>query len=114
MGDVTDYYATLAPDVRELFDGIRQRALLLVPDAVEERSYGMPALLHGGKGLISTMQAKGHLAVYPFSGTVVAAVADRLAGYSLSTGTIRFSLETPIPADVLDDIIALRAAEIDG
>ncbi|GAB3397192.1 hypothetical protein GCM10027568_32660 [Humibacter soli] len=114
MGEVTEYYETLPPDVRELFDGIRQRALELVPDAVEGRSYGMPALLLSGKGLISTMQTKAHLAIYPFSGRIVSAVADRLDGFSLSSGAIRFSTERPIPADVLDDVILLRAAEIEG
>jgi uncharacterized protein YdhG (YjbR/CyaY superfamily) len=114
MGEVTDYYATLPADVRELFDGIRRRALELVPEAVEGRSYGMPALLYQGKGLLSTMKTAKHLAIYPFSGTVVAQVADRLPGFSLSTGTIRFSADRPVPADVLDDILRLRAHEIDA
>ncbi|NNC13947.1 DUF1801 domain-containing protein [Planctomonas sp. JC2975] len=114
MGDVTEYYATLPADVRELFDGMRRRALELVPDAVEGRSYGMPALLYRGKGLLSTMQAKTHLAVYPFSGTVVGQVADRLPGFSLSSGTIRFSVDHPLPAEVVDDLIELRVREIDG
>ncbi|HWD61752.1 MAG TPA: DUF1801 domain-containing protein [Humibacter sp.] len=113
MGEVTDYYATLPPEVRELFDGIRSRALELVPDAVEGRSYGMPALLHRDKGLIAAMQTKNHLAIYPFSGKVVGAVADRLDGFSLSSGAIRFSAEKPIPVDVLDDVILLRVAEIE-
>jgi len=113
MGEVTDYYATLPPDVFELFDGIRIRALELVPDAVEGRSYGMAALLYRGKGPIAAVQAKNHLAIYPFSGKVVGAVADRLDGFALSTGAIRFSLEKPIPPDVLDDVINLRVAEIE-
>ncbi|GAB3804373.1 hypothetical protein GCM10028798_24600 [Humibacter antri] len=114
MGEVTDYYATLPAEVRKLFDGIRLRALELVPDAVEGRSYGMPVLLYRGKGLISTMQAKAHLAIYPFSGKVVARVADRLAGYSHSSGAIRFSVEHPLPPDVLDDVLLFRAQEVDG
>ena len=114
MGEVTDYYATLPTDVRELFDGIRRRALELVPEAVEGRSYGMPALLYQGKGFLSTMQTTKHLAIYPFSGKVVSQVADRLSGFSLSSGAIRFSTAQPIPADVLDDILRLRAQEIDA
>ncbi|MHA7987558.1 iron chaperone [Rathayibacter sp. CAU 1779] len=114
MGDVTEYYATLPAEVRALFDGIRRRALELVPDAVEGRSYGMPALLYRGKGLLSTMQAKTHLAVYPFSGKVVSQVADRLSGFSMSTGTVRFSVDHPLPADVVDDLIRLRMHEIDA
>jgi uncharacterized protein YdhG (YjbR/CyaY superfamily) len=114
VGEVTDYYATLHPAVAELFDGIRRRALELVPDAVEGRSYGMPSLLYQGKGLVATMQTAKHLALYPFSGQVVSEVAERLAGFSLSSGTIRFSVEKPIPVPVLDDILRLRAHEIEA
>jgi uncharacterized protein YdhG (YjbR/CyaY superfamily) len=114
MGDVTEYYSTLPGDVRDLFEAIRLRVLELVPDAVEGRSYGMPALLYRGKGLISTMQTRTHLAIYPYSGDVVARVTDRLAGYSVSKGAIRFSLEHPIPPDVLDDVIEFRASELEG
>ncbi|MEY9913191.1 uncharacterized protein YdhG (YjbR/CyaY superfamily) [Catenulispora sp. MAP12-49] len=114
VGEVSDYYATLPPDVGELFEGMRRRALKLVPDAVEGRSYSMPALLYQGKGLMATMQTAKHLALYPFSGKVVARVAERLPGFSLSSGTIRFGLGQPVPDDVLDDIIRFRAAEIDA
>lgn len=114
MGEVTDYNATLPPDVGELFDAMRRRAVELVPAAVEGRSYGMAALLYQGKGLIATVQTTKHLALYPFSGKVVSQVAERLAGFSLSSGTIRFSLEKPVPGEVLDDIVRLRAAEIDA
>jgi uncharacterized protein YdhG (YjbR/CyaY superfamily) len=114
MGEMTDYYATLPGDVSRLFDGIRHRALHLVPDAVEGRSYGMPALLYRGKGLVSTMQAKTHLAYYPFSGQVVAQVADELGGYSLSSGTVRFSVENPIPPEIIDRMLLARVAEIDA
>ncbi|MEZ0114771.1 uncharacterized protein YdhG (YjbR/CyaY superfamily) [Catenulispora sp. EB89] len=114
MGEVTDYYATLPAEVGDLFDGMRRRALELVPDAVEGRSYAMPALLYRGKGLIATMQTAKHLALYPFSGKVVARVAERLDGFSLSSGAIRFSVEHPLPAEVLDDVVRLRAAEIEA
>lgn len=114
MGEMTEYFATLPAQVRALFEGILHRALELVPDAVEGRSYGMPALLYREKGLLAAMQAKSHLAIYPFSGSVVSEVAGELEGYSLSSGTVRFSVEHPIPPDVLDRMIAARVAEIDA
>ena len=114
VGELTDYTATLPPDVARLFTAMRRRALALVPDAVEGRSYGMAALLYQGKGLIATVQTAKHLALYPFSGSVVSEVAGRLAGFSLSSGTIRFTVEQPVPDDVLDDIVRLRAAQIEA
>ncbi|MFL0411682.1 iron chaperone [Microbacterium paludicola] len=97
-----------------MIDGIRARALELVPGATEGVSYGMPALLHRGKGLVSAMQTKAGLSLFPFSGTIVAQVEQDLAGFSLSKGTIRFSPERPIPPSTLDRIILLRRDEIDA
>jgi uncharacterized protein YdhG (YjbR/CyaY superfamily) len=39
-------------------------------------------------------------------------VADDLAGFSLSKGTIRFTPENPVPEPVLRSVIKLRLAEI--
>ena len=60
------------------------------------------------------MNAKGHIGLYPFSPAALDAVRDDLAGFSLAKGTVRFTPEQPIPAGVLDRLIAARMAEIDG
>jgi uncharacterized protein YdhG (YjbR/CyaY superfamily) len=39
-------------------------------------------------------------------------VRDRLSGYELSKGTIRFTVEKPLPDDVIRDVVKLRQAEI--
>jgi uncharacterized protein YdhG (YjbR/CyaY superfamily) len=44
----------------------------------------------------------------------VEAVAEELAGFSLSKGTIRFTPETPVPEPVIERLIRLRLAEITG
>ena len=44
----------------------------------------------------------------------MARVADDLDGFSLSTGTIRFQADQPIPDAVLDRIILARRDEIDA
>ena len=77
-------------------------------------SYAMAALLYRGKPLLSVVETAKHLAYYPFSGRVVSAVADELDGFSLSKGTVRFSLGQPIPADVVDRLILVRRDQIDA
>ena len=74
----------------------------------------MPGLIYRGRPLLSLRQTREHLGYYPFSAAVVEAVATELAGYSLSTGTVRFSLERPLPADVVDRMIEARRDEIDA
>src|SRR6478609_8663518 len=114
MSEIDDYLVTVAPDQRAALERVVELARRTVPDAVDGRSYGMPALKYAGKGLIGILAAKDHLSVFPFSPTVVDAVRDRLPGFSLSKGTIRFSVDQPLPDDVVRDLVALRRAEIEG
>ena len=113
MGAVTDYLRSVDPAVRPALQHVVDRARALVPGLDEGVSYAMPALMLQGKGLLAVRQARTHLALYPFSGQVVAAVAPRLNGFSISSGTIRFSVDHPVPDDVLDDVVRLRNQEIE-
>lgn len=82
-------------------------------EAEEGQSYGAPAFRYRGRPLLGFAAHRTHLAIYPFSPAVVEAVADRLPGYPLSKGTIRFSADRALPDDVLADIVRMRMAEID-
>ena len=84
----------------------------VVPEAEEGRSYGMPALKVDGKPLIGVVAAAKHLSIFPFSPGVVDAVAPKLAGFSLSKGTVRFTPDHPVPVEVVEEMVRLRLAEI--
>ncbi|HSK33971.1 MAG TPA: DUF1801 domain-containing protein [Propionicimonas sp.] len=114
MGVFSDLIASTDGETRVVLEEVLDRALDLVPEAVEDLSYGTPALRYRGSPLIGGKVSARHLSLYPFSPDVVAAVSSRLRGYSVSKGTIRFSAEQPLPTDVLDDIVELRRAEIDA
>jgi uncharacterized protein YdhG (YjbR/CyaY superfamily) len=100
--------------VEAALSAIVARAFELVPGVAEGKTYGMPGLVYRGRPLLSLRQAKEHLGYYPFSPAAVDAVAARLNSHSLSKGTVRFSLERPLPADVVDQLILSRRAEIDA
>lgn len=114
MAAVDDFLGTLDPSRRAAFAHIRDLVLDVLPDAAQGTSYGMAAFRHQGKPLIGFAAAKEHLSVFPFSPEVVDAVRDRLTGFALSKGTIRFTVDQPLPDDVVRDIVELRAAEIAG
>jgi uncharacterized protein YdhG (YjbR/CyaY superfamily) len=82
------------------------------PEAEEGESYGMPAFLYAGRPLLGFRAAKKHLSVFPFSPAVVEAVEERLEGFDVSKGTIRFSPDSPLPEDVLADLVRARKKEI--
>ncbi len=114
MGVFTELIASTDGDTRVVLQEILDRAIALVPEAVEDLSYGTPALRYLGRPLVGVRVSAKHLSLFPFSPDVVSAVAPQLAGYSLAKGTIRFTAEQPVPVDVLDRVIELRRAEIDG
>jgi len=112
--ELQDYLSRLYDDERAALEHVVSVVREVVPDAEEGKSYGMPALRHRGKPLIGFVAAKQHLSVFPFSPAVVEALRDRLDGFELSKGTIRFTVERPLPEDVLRDVVSLRQAEIEG
>ncbi|MGW9157930.1 MULTISPECIES: iron chaperone [unclassified Microbacterium] len=117
MGTVDDYLEELLPADRDAIDRVYAVARREAPDAEQGKGYGMPALVYGGKPLLSVMRAKKHIGIYPFSPDAVAAVASALEGHpgvSVDKGTIRFQPEHPIPDDVLDRLVKARLAQIDG
>ena len=114
MSVVDDYLGSLEPSARAAFEHIRTVAMGLAPEAEDGMSYGMAALRYRGKPLLGFRAAKGHLSVFPFSPRVVESVRDRLAGFELSKGTIRFSVDSPLPEEVVRDIVRLRIDEIVG
>lgn len=86
----------------------------VAPDAVEGVSYGMAALLLQGKPLLGFRAAKQHLSIYPFSPAAIDAVREQLDGFELSKGTLRFTVEQPVPDAVVRDLVKHRRDEITG
>jgi len=113
MGEMSDYIAGLEAPDRDLIERIRARAVSLVPEAVEGRSYGMPALRYRDSPLLGVMATKDHIGLYPFSPEVVSALEGELDGFSWSKGTIRFTADHPLPDSVVDRVILLRRDQID-
>ena len=107
-----DHLDGLPPAERAALEHVRAVVRGLAPDAEEGTSYGMPAFILAGRPLLGFRAAKRHLSIFPFSPAAVEAVAERLDGFSLSKGTIRFSPGTPVPDDVLADLVRVRRQEI--
>ncbi|MFT2816805.1 iron chaperone [Leifsonia sp. A12D58] len=116
MGTIDDYLSSLDPADRDVIARLYAIAWEEVPSAEQGKGYGMPALVHNGKPLLSVMRAKKHIGVYPFSPESVAAIADDLAshpGIGLDKGTIRFQPEHPLPDDAVRRLVAARKAQIE-
>ena len=116
MSVVDDYFAGLDEPARLVFEQIRSVAMDTLPaDQVEDStSYGMAALKYRHKPVLAFLRAKKHLSVFPCSGDAVEAVRDQLAGFDLDKGTIRFSVDQPLPDEAVRTIVRFRMAQIDA
>jgi uncharacterized protein YdhG (YjbR/CyaY superfamily) len=114
MSEVTDYIAGLGEPARSLLERYRARALALVPEAEEGKSYGMAALRYRGRPLISVVATKQGYSVFPFSADVVASVTAAHAGLDATKGGIRFTERALLPDAVYDSLVETRRDEIDA
>ena len=117
MGTVDDYIASLDPTDGAVIAHVYSIAREEVTDAEQGLGYGMPALVHRGKPLLSVMRAKKHIGIYPFSPAAVAAVADAVAAVpsaGVDKGVVRFQPEHPLPDAVIRALVDARSAQIEG
>jgi uncharacterized protein YdhG (YjbR/CyaY superfamily) len=111
MSDIDSYLNSLPGLEKTALERLRSIIRHAVPEATELISYGMPGFKYRGKYLAGYYAFKDHLSLFP-AGTVEA-FKDKLGGYTLSKGTIQFTLDQPIPDDLVKEITLYRKAEID-
>lgn len=114
MGEVHDYLESVDGPDRAALERVYAIARDAVPDTVEGTSYGLAALLHRGKGLVATVRTTRYLSLYPFSGAVLAALAEELEDFETTSGSVHYSAAHPLPEPVLRRIIEARRDEIDA
>jgi len=114
MGTVDDYLTSLDDNDRAVVAHLYELALEVVPEAEQGLGYGMPALVHRGRPLLSVMRTKKHIGVYPFSPEAVDAARDLLTGYDTDKGTIRFQPDHPLPDAAVRGLLEARRTQIEG
>ncbi len=111
---IDDYIGQLPDDQARSLSELRRTVAAAAPDAVEAISYSMPAFKLGKKVLIYYAAFKGHLSLFPASGSVMDKLGPDLQTYFTGKGTLQFTPEKPLPADLVRQIVAIRRAEIDA
>ena len=103
---------TDAPQKAKL-ERIRQMVHQLCPDCEEVKTYGMPGFKYKDKYLLSFAAFKDHMSLFP-GAEPVDVLKEQLKPYQLSKGTIQFTLDQPLPDDLLKQIILLCIKRIEG
>lgn len=104
------YFAALPADKRAALQALRSCILRAVPGIAEHFGYGMPAFKFNGHPMLYIGAAKHHCALY---GGVPVGFRERLKDFDVDKGTIRFTPEKPLPAQLVQEIVYAKVAEIE-
>ncbi len=110
--DIDQYLAALDETKRHTLEQLRATILDVVPTAEQCMSYDMPAFRVDGKVVAGFAAFKNHLSYFPHSGTVLPELADDLAGYEASKGTLKFAIDRPLPKTLVKKLIAVRRRQL--
>ncbi len=113
MSAVDDYLNEAPEPHRSTLRELRALLKLLLPDAEEGMSYGVPALKVDGTPVAGYAHAKKHCSFFPHSGSVLDRVEpELLAGCDWAKGTLRFPVDqVPDPA-LLRRLVEIRLSQL--
>jgi uncharacterized protein YdhG (YjbR/CyaY superfamily) len=109
--EVDDYLRGLEEPKRSTLEALRQTILEVVPQADQVISYRVPAFRVDGTVVAGFAAFKDHLSYLPFSGSVLAQLADQLHGYEMTKSSLHFPVDRPLPAGLVKRLIAVRLAD---
>lgn len=110
--DVDTYLAGLDEAKRDALQRLRHSILAMAPDAQECISYGMPAFKVQGQTVAGFAAFKNHLSYLPHSGSVLSTLADDLAGYEFTKGSLHFNVDSPLPESLVHKLVTTRMHEL--
>ena len=108
---IDDYLRDVDEPKRSTLQVLRRMILEVIPDAEQGMSYGMPAFRVQGKTVAGFAAFKDHLSYLPHSGRVLGQLADELAGYTMTKGSLHFPVDQPLPKAIVSRLVAVRLSE---
>ena len=110
--EIDGYLASVAEPGRTTLEELRRSILRVVPDAEECLAYGMPAFKVEGRTVAGFAAFKRHLSYLPHSGSVLGELADELAGYEATKGSLHFALDRPLPDALVRTLVETRMRQL--
>jgi uncharacterized protein YdhG (YjbR/CyaY superfamily) len=110
---IDEYLAGVRADQRGALEDLRGLIHAAAPEAVESIAYGLPAFRLDGRYFLGFGANKASCSFYAGRAPLVELAAE-LAGYRQAKGTINFSPDRPLPADLVTKIIRVRLGEFRG
>jgi uncharacterized protein YdhG (YjbR/CyaY superfamily) len=106
--EIDEYLEGLDEPKRSTLGRLRRDILAVIPDAEQCLSYAVPAFKVAGRTVAGFAAFKNHLSYLPHSGSVFPELSEELAGYEKSSGALRFPVDQPLPAVLVEKLIDAR------
>ena len=110
---IDEYLAGIDPAFRPELERIRALMTRLVPSVEEAMSYRMPTLKYSDRALVYFTASKKHMSFYP-SSWAIEELKDRLSDHKTTEHAIQFTLENPLPSELIEDLVRIHVREIDA
>jgi uncharacterized protein YdhG (YjbR/CyaY superfamily) len=107
---VDDYLASLPPGQRAVLQRVREVIREAAPEAEERISYRIPLYRQHGD-VVGFAAFKNHLSLFVTDSAVREEFADELAEFDVRHTTVHFSVDKPLPDDLIRRIVRYRIAE---
>ena len=105
--NIDEYLSGFPEDTKRLLREIRSIVKMIVPEADETISYGIPTFKLNGHYLIYFAGYKKHVSIFP-APRGSDAFEKRVAPYKSGKGTIQFSIAAPLPTGLVERLVKLR------
>ena len=106
--EIDEYLRNLEEPKRSALERLRRDILAVVPYAEQCLAYAVPGFKVAGTTVAGFAAFKNHLSYLPHSGSVFPELAEELTGYQRSSGALRFPVDRPLPAELVEKLIAVR------
>ena len=111
--NIDEHIKAQSKEVQKILQAIRAVIHTAAPDAIEGIKYGMPTFILHGKNLVHFAGYKGHIGFYPAPSGINAFKKD-LEKYNTGKGTLRFSLDEPVPLSLIRNVVLFRVKETEA
>lgn len=111
--EVDEYLRGIEEPKRSTLEALRRTILEVVPEAEQVISYRVPAFRVRGKIVAGFAAFRDHLSYLPFSGSVLAQLADELEGYTMTKSALHFPVDRTLPESLVQKLIAIRLADVE-
>jgi len=110
--EIDEYLNGVPAPQRAVLKQLRTIIMKLEPDVEERFSYRVPAFRVAGGIVRDFASFKNHMSYLPFSGSGLDQRSPEVDCYSRSKSALRFTPETPLPDELVEQLIRVRLSEV--